>query len=280
MSLWATLEQSAHQLGFADIGAARAAALGPGARKSLEAYLAEGRNADMDYMARNVDKRLDVTLLVEGARSVMAFLVPYDHHDTPGVASFAHGLDYHKVIKDRIHLFVERNRAHLEAAAGGRIACRVFTDSAPVMEREWAVRCGLGFIGCNNFLISPTAGLRTLIGILVSNVPFEALDCASLQAKKAAVPDGCGQCHKCIEACPSGALTEAYRLDARRCLSFLTIESREAHPAGGQLYGCDRCMDACPWNRPLKGWPEFSVNQELLEKDPENIFSIFARNRK
>ncbi len=280
MSLWATLEQSALSLGFADIGAARAGALGPEAQSRLEEYIAQGRNADMDYMARNVAKRLDVTLLVEGARSVMAFLVPYDHHDTPGVASFAHGLDYHKVIKDRIHAFVQANKDALEAAAGGRLSCRVFTDSAPVLEREWAVRCGLGFIGCNNFLISPTAGLRTLIGILVSNVPFDELDCERLQAKKDSVPKDCGRCLKCIEACPGGALTAPYRIDARRCLSFLTIESRQAKPSGGQLFGCDRCMDVCPWNKPVKGWAEFSVNQELLEKDPENIFSIFARNRK
>ena len=148
------------------------------------------------------------------------------------------------------------------------------------MDPVGAVRCGLGFIGCNTFLISPTAGLRTLIGVLVSNVPFEALDCEQLQAQKASVPKYCGGCMECIAACPAGALTEPYRLDARRCLSFLTIESRSAHPAGGQLFGCDRCMEACPWNRPAKGWDEFSVNQELLEKDPENIFSIFARNRK
>ena len=116
MALYETLHDSAMALGFAAFGAAGAAALGPDAERRLSDYLAEGRNADMDYMARNVEKRLDVTLLVEGARTVMGFLAPYDHHDTPHIASFAHGEDYHKVIKDRIHLFVQENRAALDAA--------------------------------------------------------------------------------------------------------------------------------------------------------------------
>lgn len=284
MVLYETLQQSATALGFAAFGAAGAAALGPDAQRRLESYLAEGRNADMDYMARNVEKRLDVTLLVEGARTVMGFLAPYDHHDNPHVASFAHGEDYHKVIKDRIHLFVAQNREALDAAAGGEFACRVFTDSAPVMEREWAVRCGLGFIGCNNFLISPTAGLRTLIGILVCNIPFEEIDCMRLRRQRAAMPEDCGRCGQCIAACPTGALEAPYRLDARKCISFLTIEAREKDPSnpalGEHLYGCDCCLNACPWNVEIKGWPEFSSNADRLADRPSDIFSIFARTRK
>ena len=284
MVLYETLQQSATALGFAAFGAAGAAALGPDAQRRLESYLAEGRNADMDYMARNVEKRLDVTLLVEGARTVMGFLAPYDHHDNPHVASFAHGEDYHKVIKDRIHLFVAKNREALDAAAGGEFACRVFTDSAPVMEREWAVRCGLGFIGCNNFLISPTAGLRTLIGILVCNIPFKEIDCMRLRRQRASMPEDCGRCGQCIAACPTGALEAPYRLDARKCISFLTIEAREKDPSnpalGEHLFGCDCCLDACPWNVEMKGWPEFSSNAGRLADRPSDIFSIFARTRK
>lgn len=284
MVLYESLSESASSLGFAAFGAAEASALGQDAERRLSAYLADGRNADMDYMARNVDKRLDVTLLVEGARTVMGFLAPYDHHDDPSIASYAHGEDYHKVIKDRIHLFVKENRDALEAAAGGSFACRVFTDSAPVMEREWAVRCGLGFIGCNNFLISPTAGLRTLIGILVCNIPFEEVDCMRLRRQRASMPEDCGCCGKCIAACPTGALEAPYRLDARKCISFLTIEAREKdfspEKAHGHLFGCDCCLDACPWNRDVAGWPEFSSNRDILAEDPSNIFSIFARNRK
>ena len=284
MTLYETLHRSATALGFAAFGAAEACALGPDAERRLQDYLAEGRNADMDYMGRNVEKRLDVTLLVEGARSVMAFLVPYSHHDDPCIASFAHGEDYHKVIKDRIHTFVAANREALDAAAGGDFSFRVFTDSAPVMEREWAVRCGLGFIGCNNFLISPVAGLRTLIGVLVCNVPFETVDCEQLRAQKEAVPDGCGSCGACIQACPTGALMAPFKRDARRCISFLTIEARErdnSSPAvHGHLFGCDCCMDACPWNRDIEGWPQFSSNADRLADKPGDIFSIFARQRK
>lgn len=284
MSLYDLLADSAASMGFAAFGSAEACALGSDAQKRLGDYLAEGRNADMDYMARNVEKRLDVTALVPGARSVMGFLVPYDHHADPQIASFAHGEDYHKVIKDRIHRFVQENLAALSAATEGAFSYRVFTDSAPVMEREWAVRCGLGFIGCNNFLISPVAGLRTLIGILVCNMPFEALDCMSLRRQKASMPRDCGQCLKCIKACPTGALEAPYRLDARKCISFLTIEAREkdisAPECHGHLFGCDCCLDACPWNRDVKGWPQFSVNSERLDRNPEEIFSIFARQRK
>lgn len=284
MVLYETLYDSALNLGFASFGAAGASALGPEAERRLSQYLADGRNADMDYMARNVEKRLDVTLLVEGARTVMGFLVPYDHHADPRIASFAHGEDYHKVIKDRIHLFVRDNRAALDAAANGRFAYRVFTDSAPVMEREWAVRCGLGFIGCNNFLISPTAGLRTLIGILVCNIPFEGIDCMRLRRQRASMPEDCGRCLKCIAACPTGALEAPYRLDARKCISFLTIEAKEQNRAPeaiqGHLFGCDCCLDVCPCNQDIKGWPEFSSNAERLAANPDDIFSIFARNRK
>ena len=284
MSLYPSLAQSAASLGFAAFGAAEACALGPEAEKRLNDYLREGRNADMDYMERNVQKRLDVTLLVDGARTVMGFLAPYDHHADPHIASFAHGEDYHKVIKDRIHRFAQENSGELAAAAGGEFRYRAFTDSAPVMEREWAVRCGLGFIGCNNFLISPTAGLRTLIGVMVCNVPFEALDCEQLRAQKESVPKDCGACGACMEACPTGALMAPYKIDARRCISFLTIESRTKDPSDpachGHLFGCDCCMDACPWNRDMPGWPEFSSNADLLADNPDNIFSIFARNRK
>ncbi len=284
MVLYETLHDSATALGFAAFGAAEAAALGPDARKRLADYLSEGRNADMDYMERNVDKRLDVTLLVEGARTVMGFLAPYDHHDDPHIASFAHGQDYHKVIKDRIHLFVKENREALDSAAGGAFAYRVFTDSAPVMEREWAVRCGLGFIGCNNFLINPMAGLRTLIGILICNIPFEEIDCMRLRRQRAEMPADCGECHQCIAACPTGALEAPYKLDARKCISFLTIEAREKDLSSpevhGHLFGCDCCLNACPWNTSQKGWPEFSSNADTLAEKPDDIFSIFARNRK
>ncbi|MBP5505896.1 MAG: DUF1730 domain-containing protein [Bacteroidales bacterium] len=284
MVLYETLYSSATDLGFAAFGAAEASALGPEAEGRLSQYLADGRNADMDYMARNVEKRLDVTLLVEGARTVMGFLAPYDHHADPHIASFAHGEDYHKVIKDRVHSFVAVNRAALDAAAGGAFSYRVFTDSAPVMEREWAVRCGLGFIGCNNFLISPTAGLRTLIGILVCNIPFEQIDCMRLRRQRASMPMDCGECLACIKACPTGALMEPYKIDARKCISFLTIEARErdnSSPAvHGHLFGCDCCMDACPWNRDVPGWPEFSSNAARLADKPDDIFSIFARQRK
>ena len=275
--MFADLHSSAAALGFADFGAAKAAPLGQPVRERLERYLAEGRNASMAYMAANLEKRLDPAALVPGAQSIFCFLVPYSRHRSAKIASYAFGKDYHKVVKDRIHLFMQQNAAALEKQCGGPLQYRVFCDSAPLMEREWAVRCGLGFWGCNNFLISPLAGLRTFIGVAVCNVPFEVVDCEELRVKKASLPAACGSCGACLRNCPSGALEAPFRIDARRCISYLTIEAEEKPQAGceglhGRLFGCDACLEACRWNKDLPGWEEFSIHSGQLQD--ENILKL------
>lgn len=264
-----SLLSTARELGFADFGAAKAEPLGQQSRLRLENYLAEERNAGMAYMAGNLEKRLDPRALVPGAQTIFCFIVPYSRHSSTKIASYAFGLDYHRVVKDRIHLFMQQNRARLEDVCCEPLRYRVFCDSAPVMEREWAVRCGLGFWGCNNFLISPVAGLRTFIGVAVCNVPFEAVDCEALRLKKASLPADCGRCGACLRACPSGALESPFTMDARRCISYLTIEAEEKPAAGdrrlhGRLFGCDCCLEACRWNRDIDGWSEFSCYSESL----------------
>lgn len=272
-NLFGTLEDIAHGLGFADFGAARMQPLGEPARR-LDSYLEEGRNAGMEYMGRNVDKRKDPSLLLEAAGSVLCFVVPYGkaRSGTP-VASFALGLDYHKVVKDRLYMFLEQARQPLETVTGTALKARVFVDSAPVMDRAWAVECGLGFFGCNNFFISTVAGIRCLIGIILCNVDFKLLDCPALQEKRAGVPADCGMCGSCVRHCPTGALKAPYTLDAERCISYHTVENKTLFDPGdrpvdyaGYIFGCEECMRACPWDKPAGAvWPELVCNRDYIE---------------
>lgn len=216
----------------------------------------------MAYLARNLDKRFDPQLLVPGAESVLCFLAPYGQA-SGGVAGFAQGVDYHKVVKDRLFAVMEDLRVQCPAFEG-----RPFVDSAPVMERFWAVEAGLGFIGQNNFFISPQHGLRTIIGVVVCNIPAERF---APHAPLAV--DSCGACGACLRACPSGALRAPFDLDARRCISYLTVESREPLPQDlslpesrrGWRFGCEECMRACPWDKPLQPLPELETHRRKLE---------------
>ena len=271
-TLFERLEAIARGLGFADFGAARMQPLGESARR-LDKYLEEGRNAGMEYMGRNVEKRKDPSLLLETAGSVLCFVVPYGkaREGTP-VASFALGVDYHKVMKDRLYAFLEQARPAMEEASGSALKARVFVDSAPVMDRAWAVECGLGFYGCNNFFISTAVGIRCLIGIILCNVDFGLLDCMELRWKKHDVMLDCGMCGNCVRHCPTGALKAPYTLDAERCISYHTVESKtlyekDARPVdfAGYIFGCEECMRACPWDRPTEPWPELVCNKEYIE---------------
>ena len=272
-TLFSKLETIAHGLVFADFGAARMQPLDEPAKR-LDSYLEEGRNAGMEYMGRNVDKRKDPSLLLEAGGSVLCFVVPYGkaRGGTP-VASFALGLDYHKVVKDRLYMFLQQASPVIEAATGAELKARVFIDSAPVMDRAWAVECGLGFYGCNNFFISSAVGIRCLIGIILCNVDFKLLDCMDLRWKKHDVLLDCGCCGNCVKHCPTGALKAPYTLDAGRCISYHTVENKtlyekDARPVdyAGYIFGCEECMRACPWDLPVNNvWPELVCNQAYIE---------------
>ena len=195
----------------------------------------------MSYLARNLEKRFDPRQLVPGAESVLCFLAPYGAAGG-GVAGFAQGIDYHKVIKDRLFSVMEDLRRQFPAFEG-----RPFVDSAPVLERYWAVKAGLGFIGQNNFFI------------FAPHAPLAATEC--------------GACGACLRACPTGALRAPFDLDARRCISYLTIESHEPLPPNlkdpaqrkGWRFGCEECMRACPWDKPLEPLPEFETHRAELD---------------
>ncbi len=245
------------ELGFVDYGAAPCRKADDDIGR-LKLFLEKSYNAGMHYLERNLDLREDPSLLMEGAKSVMCFLAPYKPEceqtgNCPRIASYAYGEDYHKVVKDRLYLIVERMKQIIP-----EIKARVFVDSAPVMERMWAKKAGLGFIGKNNFLISKDHGLHTFIGIiLVDQV---------LKYSENAVKSGCGNCRSCLDACPTGALCEPFSLDARKCISYQTIESKVLHKEEefavdlqNKIFGCDICLNACPWSNrgKITGWKEF-----------------------
>ena len=273
--LWEGIRKMSQDLGFADCGCAKISPLSGSTEEGryLEAEQM-GHFGKMEYLKRNVDKRMDPSLLMEGARSVIVFLAPFgcsamengeNRHDYAiadglKISSYALGKDYHKVIKDKLYRIV----SFVEEQCGQKKICRVFTDSAPVMERAWAVRAGLGFIGKNNFLISPKAGIKNFIGVIITTIELPYAD--------KTVENGCGHCARCLEACTRKALYAPYRVDASKCLSYKTIEApvdeadKGRTDSGGWIFGCDDCADACPWNRFNKpGWPEFSSNKAFLE---------------
>ena len=244
-----------HKYGFLDFGAARVEKVSEDRQGDFGRFLEEGRHADMAYLARNVEKRFDPAQLVPGAESVLCFLAPYGRAGG-GVAGFAQGVDYHKVVKDRLYAVILDLKAQFPAFEG-----RPFVDSAPVLERYWAVKAGLGFIGQNNFFISPEFGLRTIIGVILCNIPADRF------APHAPLPvTECGACGACLRACPSGALRAPFDLDARKCISYLTIESHEPvdiplAERSGWRFGCEECMRACPWDKPLQPLPEFETHR-------------------
>ena len=244
---WEEVREKALARGFVDCGIAPVEPL-PGERERLEEWLRLGMHAGMGYMARNVEKRENPALLVAGARSVLVTLTNYytgirQPEGVPRISRYAYGRDYHEVLKQRLHQLWQ----DLEDAAGQAIHGRVFVDSAPVFEREWARRAGLGWIGRHSLLVHPRWGSYCFIGVMISDFepdtyssPFEG--------------DRCGTCGRCLAACPTKALTPGV-VDANRCISYNTIERKDAVPLGlkplmeGYLFGCDVCQDVCPWNR-------------------------------
>ncbi len=237
-----SLKRKALLLGFDDVGVAQATDL-PVEAERLQGWLAEGAQAGMAYMERNADKRVDPQLLLEGAQSVVVVLVNYTQQERqaphlPQVATFSYGNDYHDLIREKLSVLIALLKQHYPQAA-----VRGFVDTAPILERAWAVRAGLGWVGKNNLLISPRFGSCTFLATLVTDVVMEY--------DKPFTQNHCGDCCNCLSACPTGALCKPYFLDARKCVSYHTIESKEpvTIDTRGYIFGCDRCQLACPWNK-------------------------------
>ncbi|MFM8487328.1 MAG: tRNA epoxyqueuosine(34) reductase QueG [Bacteroidota bacterium] len=253
------IRREAHRLGFGFVGFARAQKLDEEAAR-LEKWLNANAHGKMAYMANHFDMRVDPTLLVPGAKTVICLTFNYfnpekqQDAEAPKIASYAYGQDYHLVVKDRLKSLLQYIGAEI-----GEVDGRCFVDSAPVMEREWAKRSGIGWNGRNTLTINPKKGSFFFLAEIICDLPLLYDD---------PVRDHCGTCRKCIDACPTEAISpEGYFLDASKCISYLTIELREEIPSSfsgktdNWMFGCDVCQDVCPWNR-------FSTRHETPECEP------------
>ncbi|WP_439505722.1 tRNA epoxyqueuosine(34) reductase QueG [Sediminibacterium sp.] len=237
----------AYELGFSYCGIAKAAQLSEDARK-LEQWLNKGMHGKMQYMENHFDLRTDPRKLVPGAKSVITLLKNYYPTEqqkpyAPLIAKYAWGKDYHEVIRNTLKTFLASLRQQL-----GDINGRGFVDSAPVLERAWAVKSGLGWVGKNGNLIHKNAGSFFFIATLIVDI--------SLEYDDPIVKDYCGTCTKCITACPTEAILPDKQIDGSKCISYYTIELKDAMLNEGMkdqfknwIFGCDICQDICPWNR-------------------------------
>jgi len=244
LTLTRTVKERALELGFDRVAVGAAAPPQHGA--AFERWLDAGYAGDMTYLARGREARLDPGRLLPGWRSVVAVALNYappgDDPAWRGVARYARGRDYHRVIRPRLHALKDT----LRTAGGPEVRSRASVDTSAVLERSLAAGAGLGWMGKNTNVIAPGLGSYFFIGIVLTTAELTPDD---------TVPDRCGTCTACLDACPTGAFVAPYTLDARRCISYLTIEHRgeideSLHAGiGGWLFGCDVCQDVCPWNR-------------------------------
>jgi epoxyqueuosine reductase len=252
-------------LGFFYCGISKAEFLEEEAPR-LEAWLKQQRHGKMSYMENHFDKRLDPRLLVDGAKSVISLLLNYYTEEkqsdvtAPKISKYAYGEDYHDVIKEKLRQLLQYIETEI-----GEVSGRVFVDSAPVMDKAWAKKSGLGWIGKNSNLIHPKSGSFFFIAELIIDLELEA---------DGPIKDYCGTCTKCIDACPTDAIIEPYVVDGSKCISYLTIELKDAllpTEFNGKMdnwaFGCDVCQDVCPWNRfsLLHNEPRFNPSKNLLQ---------------
>ncbi|MCB0700421.1 MAG: tRNA epoxyqueuosine(34) reductase QueG [Chitinophagaceae bacterium] len=253
----------------------------------LEQWLNKGYNGKMEYMERNFDKRVDPRELVPGAKSVITLLFNYypseeQQPDAPKIAKYAWGKDYHYVIKDKLKALLQYINQEI-----GEVQGRGFVDSAPVLEKSWAVRSGLGWVGKNANLLTKNAGSFFFVATLICDlelIPSEPFS-----------TDHCGTCTKCIDACPTDAIVSPTVVNGSKCISYFTIELKDAlipseyhDKLNGWMFGCDICQDVCPWNRFSKphNEPEFTPVHEVLnlglqewEQMTEDTFSkLFGKS--
>lgn len=279
------IKDKAKELGFFFCGISKADFLKEEAPR-LEKWLKEERNGKMDYMQNHFDMRLDPRLLVDNAKSVVSLLLNYytdekqEDIDAPKISQYAFGEDYHFVIKNKLKEFFSYIQEEI-----GEVGGRVFVDSAPVMDKAWAQKSGLGWVGKHSNLVNPKKGSFFFIAELILDLELTA---------DGPMKDYCGSCTRCIDACPTDAIIEPYVVDGSKCISYLTIELKEQlipNEFKGKLenwmFGCDICQDVCPWNRfstPHKE-PKFNPHDQLLkmskadwEDISEEIFRELFKN--
>lgn len=259
------IKDKSKELGFFFCGISKADFLTEEAPR-LEEWLKKGNHGKMEYMENHFDKRLDPRLLVDNAKSVVSLLLNYytsekqTDPEAPKISKYAYGEDYHFVIKDKLKELFEFIQEEI-----GEVGGRVFVDSAPVMDKVWAKKSGLGWIGKNSNLIHPKSGSFFFIAELILDLEL--------------IPDGpvkdyCGTCTRCIDACPTDAIVKPYVVDGSKCISYLTIELKDhilpsefKGKMDNWMFGCDICQDVCPWNRFSKPHSEsrFNPHDQLLK---------------
>ncbi|MFL5765089.1 MAG: tRNA epoxyqueuosine(34) reductase QueG [Bacteroidia bacterium] len=259
----ALVKSEAKRLGFDYVGISKADFLEEEAPR-LESWLNNKMHGQMSYMENYFDKRLDPRLLVPGAKSVISLLLNYfpseaqKDPEAPKISKYAYGKDYHLVIKEKLNHLLGYIKENI-----GEVDGRVFVDSAPVLDKAWAKKSGLGWIGKNSNLINKNNGSFFFIAELIVDLELEY---------DGAIKDYCGTCTKCIDACPTDAIVAPYVVDGSKCISYFTIELKDQIPNDVKgkfeswMFGCDICQDVCPWNRFSKPHHEkhFIANQELL----------------
>ncbi|MBW1658685.1 tRNA epoxyqueuosine(34) reductase QueG [Flavobacterium quisquiliarum] len=277
------IKAEAKRLGFLSCGISKAGFLEQEAPR-LEKWLNNNYNGQMAYMANHFDKRLDPTLLVDDGKSVVSLLLNYypdsaQNDESFKISKYAYGQDYHFVIKDKLKEFLHSIQENI-----GEVSGRAFVDSAPVLDKAWAAKSGLGWIGKNSNLITQKVGSFYFIAELIIDLDLEY---------DHAVTDHCGTCTACIDACPTQAIVAPYVVDGSKCISYYTIELKENIPQEMKgkfddwMFGCDTCQDVCPWNRFSKSHSEplFNPNPDLLsftKKDwieiTEETFKLVFKN--
>lgn len=262
------IKQAATELGFSFCGISKAEYLKDEAPR-LEDWLKRQYQGKMSYLENHFDKRLDPTLLVPGAKSVVSLIYNYYPKKNLAkdgeykIAKYAYGEDYHFVVKEKLKLLLEQIQSNI-----GEVHGRAFVDSAPVMERAWAQRSGLGWIGKNSLLLNREMGSFFFIAELIIDLPLEY---------DQPVKDYCGTCTACMDACPTDAITEPNVVDGSKCISYFTIELKEAIPAEVKgkfenwIFGCDICQDVCPWN-------SFSSRHNEERFEPKSELAGFSKS--
>ena len=257
------IKEEAKRLGFLSCGISKAAFLEDEASR-LESWLNNNMHGQMSYMENHFDKRLDPRLLVDGARSVISLVLNYfpsefQNEDSYKISKYAYGEDYHFVIKDKLKELVQFIQTEI-----GEVNGRAFVDSAPVLDKAWAAKSGLGWIGKNSNLITQKVGSFYFIAELIIDLELEY---------DSPTTDHCGSCTACLDACPTEAIVAPYVVDGSKCISYFTIELKDNLPTEMKgkfddwIFGCDVCQDVCPWNRFSKphNEPRFQPNDEILQ---------------
>lgn len=276
------IKAEAARLGFLSCGISKAEFLEEEAPR-LEKWLEQNMHGEMQYMENHFDKRLDPRLLVDGAKSVISLLLNYypeeqQNDQSYKISKYAYGTDYHFVIKDKLKELLHFIRSEI-----GEVNGRAFVDSAPVLDKAWAARSGLGWMGKHTNLLTKDVGSYYFIAELIVDLDLEY---------DHPVTDHCGSCTSCIDACPTEAIVQPYVVDGSKCISYFTIELKNEIPSGYEdqfddwMFGCDVCQDVCPWNRFSKSHKEplFNPKPELLsntrkewEELTEEVFADLFR---